>query len=430
METNALVAAFRNLPTLDSRQVALSTLVNELTSDEWRKLGKVITARSFQFDIIGNLPVELVAQVFVYLGPSAPYRWQSVSRGWQRALRSPHVLKKCLRPWLEKAAPQTNEYGIHALKAKHIQAFRRGEPNQGFTVKLHDPHSYVILVEDRLVWASESRTDYTARLVCVFNIQTWSLHTFRGDAREKIHRLVASDELVGFATGSNLFYAWDFETRTKRTFMVPNATLFQNVTCRERTIACAGCLEKHVFVYIWDFDSQLAKYFTIAYDSPLLVYPTHGRRITVFADQRCSAHNSHGADKSINMSTTIRHSQFTYGGDLISGSETVLEGLSATRFYSQNNRFTPISRSGKFRIAVLHMCLQFDEKLNRFTEPQPFSHPGQLWAMASSFWWEDVFLETFNADLNGPSRSSNPPALVHVGTGYVQTVLEAYPGHV
>jgi hypothetical protein len=79
MGTDALIAAFRRLQSNDERQEALETLLQELTPYEWRTLHKNTSARSFQFDIIGRLPIELVAQVFAYMDTSAPYRLQRVN---------------------------------------------------------------------------------------------------------------------------------------------------------------------------------------------------------------------------------------------------------------------------------------------------------------------------------------------------------------
>jgi len=79
MEAEALIAAFRRLRTNDSRREAIEALVNELTPYEWRTLHDITAARTFQTDIIGQLPIELVAQVFSYLDTSTPYRLQRVS---------------------------------------------------------------------------------------------------------------------------------------------------------------------------------------------------------------------------------------------------------------------------------------------------------------------------------------------------------------
>jgi hypothetical protein len=79
MDTSPFLEAFRRLQTAESRRDALNDLVNELTPYEWRALHAITSTRSFQFDIIGQLPLELIAQIFRHLDPSAPYRLQIVS---------------------------------------------------------------------------------------------------------------------------------------------------------------------------------------------------------------------------------------------------------------------------------------------------------------------------------------------------------------
>lgn len=78
MATDAVIAAFRRLHTNDSRQEAVEALVGELTSHERRALQSITAGQSFQCDIIGRLPLELVAQVFAELDTSTPYRLQCV----------------------------------------------------------------------------------------------------------------------------------------------------------------------------------------------------------------------------------------------------------------------------------------------------------------------------------------------------------------
>jgi hypothetical protein len=76
--TRAFIAAFRRLHTSDLRQEAIATLAQELNRHEWQALHNLLARRSFRFDIIGRLPVELVAHVFAYLDASDPYRLQRV----------------------------------------------------------------------------------------------------------------------------------------------------------------------------------------------------------------------------------------------------------------------------------------------------------------------------------------------------------------
>lgn len=78
MANNVLVEAFARLSTSDLKQDALEALIQSLTPYEWRYVQSLTSTRTFQFDIIGRLPVELVAQVLSYLDTSTPWRLQHV----------------------------------------------------------------------------------------------------------------------------------------------------------------------------------------------------------------------------------------------------------------------------------------------------------------------------------------------------------------
>lgn len=78
MDSETPAAAFKRLQTSDQRHAALDALVRELSPYEWRALHATIAARSFEFDIIGNLPIEIVIHIFNYLDSSALYRLQRV----------------------------------------------------------------------------------------------------------------------------------------------------------------------------------------------------------------------------------------------------------------------------------------------------------------------------------------------------------------
>jgi hypothetical protein len=83
MEVNRFIEAFRSLQTNDARRAALEALVNEVTPYEWRMLHSA-TTKSFEFDIIGQLPIELVAHIFRYLDTTTPFRLQLVSISYLR----------------------------------------------------------------------------------------------------------------------------------------------------------------------------------------------------------------------------------------------------------------------------------------------------------------------------------------------------------
>jgi hypothetical protein len=170
-----------------------------------------------------------------------------------------------LLSWFRTLDQDVADYGLLELKAKAIQAYRHGKPKHCFKV-VTPVSKHVILMADTLIWSPPPSIGSESRIVNLFNITTWEMHTLNGNAREHIHHLFASNQIVGFTTRSNICYVSDLRGRGKRKFKVPNAALFQSLACRDRTVACAGILEDHVLVYIWNYDSQQGRSFTIASD--------------------------------------------------------------------------------------------------------------------------------------------------------------------
>lgn len=99
MEATDFIRAFRSLSTNETRQAALEALIAELSPYEWRSLCSLTNHRSFQFDIIGNLPVELVANVFEHLDVCEVFRLQRV-RNTTR-----NILQRELSSFLQDLSP-------------------------------------------------------------------------------------------------------------------------------------------------------------------------------------------------------------------------------------------------------------------------------------------------------------------------------------
>lgn len=187
------------------------------------------------------------------------------------------MLKKSLNSWYDHTVDLSGvEYGNCELKAKSIHAFRYGgKPKQYFKLYMHHSNGDVILVEDTLIFMRLS-SDFNVRIVYLFNFRTWKLNTLVGEARENVVRLSASDQIVGFTTTNNMCYVSCLDGSIRKKFNMPNAAVLRSITCRGRTVACAGFLNDDVLVYIWNYDSQQGRSFTIDSHRDLFVPPLPG----------------------------------------------------------------------------------------------------------------------------------------------------------
>ncbi|EUC37125.1 hypothetical protein COCCADRAFT_33580 [Bipolaris zeicola 26-R-13] len=260
------------------RQHALALLTAELTPHEWRYLHALTGSRSFKFDIIGRLPIELVAHIFTHLDPAAPYRFQIVSARWRHILQSPSVLTAGLNSWYQGTAnPKDFEHGtLRQCAARRIHRFRTGRPLGIYKITSDNRIARPSLRGDYLAWLSGTPQTSPIRVAHIFHLHDWKVGQLAGEAREQLIDLVLSDQIVVLVTAANVCYVYDVATLSHRKrFTVPSASYLQNVTCRRSTVACLASLDMHISVFIWDYNTQRGTSFIISHDSDIFL-GTHG----------------------------------------------------------------------------------------------------------------------------------------------------------
>jgi hypothetical protein len=264
--TTEFIHAFRRMHA-NERDQALKALTTELSPYEWRALHATTSSRTFQCDVIGKLPVELVALIFSHLDVAAPYRLQSVSRQWNHTLRSLHLLEESLGQWYQGTVNlQDADYARCQEKVCKIQAFRTGKPRNVYKTILDSAVQEIYLAGNIFVWKEHSRTQPT-RCVYVLDLATWDLRVLGGEARERIIKVVASDEIVALTTWANICYVYELHgSRSCKKFRVSNNGYFSNVACRGSTVACVHVGGDSTSVYIWEYHSQRGWTFQIKHE--------------------------------------------------------------------------------------------------------------------------------------------------------------------
>ena len=266
--TTGFLDAFRRMH-IHEREQALKALTSELSPYEWRTLHATTSSRTFQFDVIGNLPVELVAQVFSNLDVAAPYRLQSVSKRWNHTLQSLHVIKASLNQWYQGTVNfQDADHALCQKKARKINAFRTGKPRKVYKITPEYEIDDIYLAGNSLIWKSNASTpDDHSRNVCVFDLATWDLRFLGGEGREGIMDVFVSSEIVALTTFSSICYVHELHgKRGCKKFRVPNNQYLLNVACRGRTVACVYNEQLLASVYIWEYDSQRGRSFEIKFE--------------------------------------------------------------------------------------------------------------------------------------------------------------------
>ncbi len=206
-----LVRDFKQLPSASNESNPLHSILQSLSPYEWRDLHALLTTRTFQHDIIGNLPIELVVAIFKELDLIAPLVCRRVCVRW-RDLLNGECQRSLLRRWVSpNDPPLEGEAALTPLeacylRAEHVQAVMNFRPFQiarYLRLDHTDPSSalrgYDFAV-DTFAWIRE-RSPGEMTVTCR-NFRTGQEDEFRGEGREAIMGLALTSKLVGFLTFS------------------------------------------------------------------------------------------------------------------------------------------------------------------------------------------------------------------------------------
>ena len=298
------------------------------------------------------------------------------------------------------------------------------------------------LVGDNLIWLASDQ-----RQLHVLNLRCMTSKVMVCDTRERIGTMFAADELVAFtAENKGTVYVGELigQGLTKK-FRFINAGQKLAITCRHRTVACAALQRDHIFVYIWNFDTQQGKSFHVdRYASPipmyldelgLLLQPSTG---TILLCQFPSSFSYDGGHFIYHTDAVFW--RYTYAGECLHSIKQGLDDHNNIDDFKgctwQSTSFIPASHNGLFMVQrdlwdpispmrVTHR-FEFDENSYTFSV-HPRLHK-RSYDGSGIVWWKDTFIGTpaeefiiahFGTTTDpflGPRTTSDPNIPRHIGS--------------
>ncbi|KAJ5580093.1 uncharacterized protein N7459_006078 [Penicillium hispanicum] len=230
-------------------------ILDQLRPDEWREVKYRTADKTFQCDLLGKLPLEIVALIAEHMDLADVVLLQRVSRRWQRVLSSPPVLGVAVRAVSGKEVPVS---GFTSAIKKRLR-MERGQP----TAKVSLP-SPLSAVHDTLMnlrgvgysdgiyaWleGSDGRTSITL-------LHLWSgrLTRLTTENREQLAELRISKQLVAAVSTRGYCHAWDLNTQEHQSFRL-SSLKFQHFIVHGLKIA----LSYRDYIVQWGFDTQIAR---------------------------------------------------------------------------------------------------------------------------------------------------------------------------
>ena len=207
--------------TQPSNQLDLTDFYRRLSKQQIRDLKALLEKTEFRYDIVANLPTELVPLVFHHLGLSQSYRCRHVSRRWHELLSSEQVVKALLHPWNAtedlplRISGGSPPHSVLDIQAEHQDAFRTGKPSSSIRIPHgQDPspdmdsliHAYS---DGFLSWVERSEG---CDRICLYELETSTLCHFIPPERESIDEIILSGKLLAAMTTSARCYIWAHRT--------------------------------------------------------------------------------------------------------------------------------------------------------------------------------------------------------------------------
>ncbi|CAG8947929.1 unnamed protein product [Penicillium salamii] len=220
------IEQFKSLSHLPSRRKALDGILESLATNELRGVRDRILAVTFQRDIFGQLPVELICLVASHLDVKDIFNLRRVSRLWKEVLSVPVLLTTVLKNKLGKwPAPNSSIAGLESsLKTRWRMENGRPAALAYLTAENGDGSSQSAYCKGMLVFAKVDvgvvpRSDYD---IMVLDVRTGAEKSIYIGNIEELLGIEISDRLIAASAvteqGSSICYIWNIETGERKSF--------------------------------------------------------------------------------------------------------------------------------------------------------------------------------------------------------------------
>ncbi|OJD10897.1 hypothetical protein AJ78_08211 [Emergomyces pasteurianus Ep9510] len=215
------IQAYKDLPTADARHKLLQSLVQQLSIPDCHILHNSIYAR-LHVDILGCLPIELVAGIASYLPPWDVFRYRSVSKRWNEVLSSPFVCSSSFDAYFPDQE-QLDVSGPYWPRRFHQVSKRRlalvtGRPySKSLLLNGHPWRVELISYHDGMI---AHDLDHR-RTIQVLSVVDGPIATYQTRNREVISKIALSRTALAVVTIRGYCHVFHYETGEEGSFRLP-----------------------------------------------------------------------------------------------------------------------------------------------------------------------------------------------------------------
>lgn len=275
----------------DSNCCSIQSILRSLPREHVRELACHAGAIHFRFDIVGNLPIEILCLIFQDLPIYQAFQLRRVSKTWHQKLSAPELVESMLQPWfamgdVDLRMPQdASTAEALAIRAEHVDAFKTGNPfsmvqgqwdvdwDEGYK---HRPTN-IDYSNGRVAWAVPEDTGIHVR-----NLEFGQETLYTPPNRERISKISLSRGILAATTDSGRCYVWDCTTGALYTIQLPSSRITLLATSNKTLTILHHFDARNEFeVTTWNLDDCRTRSFQVAMQdrswaqSEVLTYELH-----------------------------------------------------------------------------------------------------------------------------------------------------------
>lgn len=255
--------------------------MDRLHRDEWRELKDRAATISFNCDLVGRLPVEIVALIAEHVHLSDIILLRRVSHRWRHVLSSLPVCAAALRATGGGNMPISDPTPV----IKRRLELERGTPPQRISVPspLRNPMNVLKVGYSNGIYAwPEGETS-----IALLNLWTGRLVRLTTDNREHLIRLGLSNQLVAAISVRGYCHVWDINTEEHKEFRFASLE-FSHFLVNGTKVA----LSYGKYLVLWDFNTESAHTIQIGHNPvTLALHPTEDQFTVICLREKENNHD-------------------------------------------------------------------------------------------------------------------------------------------
>ncbi|KAL8741013.1 MAG: hypothetical protein Q9184_008436, partial [Pyrenodesmia sp. 2 TL-2023] len=234
------------------------------------------------FDIISNLPIEILCLIFKHLPIYQVFQFRRVSKKWLQKLSALELVESLLQPWFAmggvdlRVPDDVSRQAALAIKAEHVDAFKTGNPfsmvKGDWDFDWEGPQAYrsrpinMDYSHGRLAWIERDMQ------VRVKNLESDQETLYTSPNREQIFTVCLSSAIVvAVTTASGKCYVWDCATGASHSFQLPSAWVCTVVATGKSLAILLKSETQQLDCMTWDLESRRTRSFPVATQGRLWV---------------------------------------------------------------------------------------------------------------------------------------------------------------